>query len=64
LALGFVVPFGYALSMFLGAAIAAVAHLASREWAERYTVPICSGLIAGEGIMGVLVAIVNNFVLK
>src|SRR5207248_9771222 len=46
--LGFTLPFYYPLAMFLGAAIAAIAHAFSKEKAERYTVPISSGLIAGE----------------
>jgi len=50
--------------MFLGALIAWIAHALSKERAERYTVPISSGLIAGESIIGVIVAILNNFVLK
>jgi uncharacterized oligopeptide transporter (OPT) family protein len=62
--LGFTLPFYYPLAMFLGALIAAVSHVLSKERAERYTVPISSGLIAGESIVGVIVAILNNFVLK
>jgi OPT family oligopeptide transporter len=62
--LGFTLPFYYPLAMFLGAAIAAIGHALSKEKAERYTVPISSGLIAGESIIGVIVAILNNFVLK
>jgi uncharacterized oligopeptide transporter (OPT) family protein len=50
--------------MFLGALVAAIAHAVSKERAERYTVPISSGLIAGESIVGVIVAVLNNFVLK
>jgi len=62
--LGFTLPFYYPLAMFLGALIAWIAHALSKERAERYTVPISSGLIAGESIIGVIVAILNNFVLK
>ncbi len=62
--LGFILPFYYPLAMFLGAAIAALAHRISRVRAERYTVPISSGLIAGESIVGVIVAIINNFFIK
>ena len=36
----------------------------SKSTAERYTIAIASGLIAGESIMGVVVAALNNFVLK
>jgi OPT family oligopeptide transporter len=62
--LGFILPFYYPLAMFLGASIAALARVASKERAERYTVPISSGIIAGESIVGVIVAILNNFVIK
>ncbi len=62
--LGFILPFYYPLAMFLGAAIAALAAKLAKARAERYTVPISSGLIAGESIVGVIVAILNNFVLK
>jgi uncharacterized oligopeptide transporter (OPT) family protein len=62
--LGFILPFYYPLAMVLGATLAALAHWRSKASAERYTVPISSGLIAGESIVGVIVAIVNNFVLK
>jgi uncharacterized oligopeptide transporter (OPT) family protein len=43
-----------------------MADVAKRLWpaaADRYTVPIASGAIAGESIMGVIVAGLNNFVL-
>lgn len=62
--LGFILPFYYPLAMFLGAAIAALAQRVARARAERYTVPISSGLIAGESIVGVIVAIINNFFIK
>ncbi len=62
--LGFILPFYYPLAMFLGALLAALAHKFSKTRAERYTVPISSGLIAGESIVGVIVAIVNNFILR
>jgi OPT family oligopeptide transporter len=62
--LGFILPFYYPLAMFLGAGVASLAQLASKARADRYTVAISSGLIAGESIVGVIVAIVNNFVLK
>jgi len=62
--LGFILPFYYPLAMFLGALLAWLAARFAKERAERYTVPISSGLIAGESIVGVIVAILNNFVLK
>jgi uncharacterized oligopeptide transporter (OPT) family protein len=47
------------VSMFLGAALA----LGFSKWkpkaAEQYTVPVSSGIIAGESLMGVLIAILG-----
>ena len=61
--LGLILPFFYPLSMFLGALIAHVATKSNKAWAERYIVPIAAGGIAGESIVGVIVAALNNFVL-
>ena len=64
LGLGFILPFYNPLAMFLGALIAWGIEKISKSTAERYTIAIASGLIAGESIMGVVVAALNNFVLK
>ena len=64
LGLGFVLPFYYPMAMFFGAVVAEVVKRMKPQTAERYIVPISSGLIAGESIVGVLVAIVNNFILS
>ncbi|XXX72862.1 OPT family oligopeptide transporter [Sorangium sp. So ce134] len=61
--LGLILPFYQPLSMFLGAAIAAIVG-ARKGKAEAYVVPVASGLIAGESIVGVVVAALNNFVLR
>ncbi|MDI1444280.1 OPT family oligopeptide transporter [Polyangium sp. 6x1] len=60
--LGFILPFYYPLAMFLGAVAAFIAGKVSKK-GEEMTVPIASGLIAGESIIGVIVATLNNFVL-
>jgi OPT family oligopeptide transporter len=62
--IGFILPFYYPLAMFLGAVLATVAEKVNAKWAERFVVPISSGLIAGESIIGVIVAGLNNFVLN
>lgn len=61
--LGFILPFYYPLAMWLGAVAAEAFDRVSKTAAGRYVVPIASGLIAGESIVGVAVAAINNFVL-
>lgn len=63
LGLGMILPASSSISMCLGAAIAALITSIDKKVAERYVVPVASGLIAGESILGVLVAALNNFVL-
>lgn len=48
--LGFILPFYSPFAMFLGALIAEIGKRLNAERAERYTVPIASGIIAGESI--------------
>jgi uncharacterized oligopeptide transporter (OPT) family protein len=62
--LGMLLPFSTSLSFVLGALAAWVFHRVSARQADRFTVPVASGVIAGESIVGVLVAALNNFVLK
>ena len=58
LGLAFVIPFYNSLSMFLGAAIATLLEKKAPATAERFVVPVSSGLIAGESLVGVGVALV------
>lgn len=62
--LGMILPFYQPLQMFLGAAIAAIVMARKDGRAGDYVVPVASGLIAGESLIGVVVAALNNFVLK
>jgi uncharacterized oligopeptide transporter (OPT) family protein len=62
--LGLILPFATSLSFLIGAIIAAIFERIDRRQAERFVVPIASGVIAGESIVGVIVAALNNFVLK
>ncbi|MBI2604580.1 MAG: OPT/YSL family transporter [Deltaproteobacteria bacterium] len=55
--LAFVIPFFNSLSMFIGALIALVLEKKKPAFAERYVIPVSSGLIAGESIMGIIVAL-------
>lgn len=68
--LAFVIPFNTCLSMFLGAFLF---WLAGLKWKDTKKMvnkifvqnlePICAGVIAGGALMGILVAILENFVL-
>jgi uncharacterized oligopeptide transporter (OPT) family protein len=57
LGLAFVIPFWNTLSMFVGALAAWVLLRVHREVAERHTISVASGLIAGESLMGVALAL-------
>ena len=63
LGLGFILPFYYPLAMFLGALAAWWWTKSNKKSADEFLVPIAAGLIAGISLMGVLAAIMNNFVL-
>jgi uncharacterized oligopeptide transporter (OPT) family protein len=63
LGLGFILPFQYPLSMFLGAVIAWIWTKYNKVSAEAYIVPVSSGIIAGVSIVGVLAAMMNNLIL-
>ena len=60
--LGFILPFYSPFAMFLGAAIAYFVAKGGKK-VEDLIVPVASGLIAGESIVGVIVQALNNFVL-
>jgi uncharacterized oligopeptide transporter (OPT) family protein len=62
--LGLILPFYQPLAMFIGALVAALAGRKKGSRLAELVVPIASGLIAGESIVGVVVAGLNNFVLK
>jgi putative OPT family oligopeptide transporter len=57
LGLAFVIPFWNTLSMFSGALIAWIISKGAGAFAERYTIPVASGVIAGESLMGVFTAL-------
>lgn len=62
--LGMILPFYQPLQMFLGAAIAAIVSSDKDSKAAEFVIPVASGLIAGEALVGVVVAVINNFVLR
>jgi uncharacterized oligopeptide transporter (OPT) family protein len=55
-----VVPAYNSISMFLGALLAWLLAKASPKTDEKYTVPVASGLIAGESLMGVAVILADQ----
>ena len=57
LGLAWVIPFQNALSFAIGAAIAVVWTRWRRDSAERLTIPIASGLVAGESLVAAFIAI-------
>lgn len=60
--LGLILPFFSPFMMFVGALLGELARRLDKAWAERYVVPLSAGVIAGESIVGVIVAGINNFV--
>jgi uncharacterized oligopeptide transporter (OPT) family protein len=62
--LGFILPFFNPFSMLLGALLAWLWSRRNRQHAERYAVPVASGIIAGESIVSVIIALLNNLLLR
>jgi len=63
LGLGLLLPLSTSLAMLIGAAIGALATRRRTDTAERVVWPISAGALAGESLAGVIVALVNNFIL-
>ncbi|MBF0361507.1 MAG: OPT/YSL family transporter [Oligoflexia bacterium] len=57
--LAMVIPFFNSLSMFIGATIALVLTKKAPAVAERFIIPVSSGIIAGESILGIIVALLS-----
>ncbi len=55
--LSMVIPFYNSLSMFLGGLIALVLEKKAKLTADKYIIPVSSGIIAGESLMGVAIAL-------
>ena len=55
LGISMVMPGANSVAMFTGSAIAAGMRRLRPAWAERTVVPVSSGLIAGESLMGIVV---------
>ncbi len=59
--IAFVIPAYNSVSMFIGAFIAWVLEKRTPAFGDTYTVPVASGLIAGESLMGIAVAMMIAF---
>lgn len=57
LGIAMVIPGANCLAMFVGAAVAELVRRRRKDLADRYIVPVSSGLIAGESLMGIVLAI-------
>ena len=57
LGIAMVIPGSNGIAMFAGALIAEILRRRARAFAARYVVPVSSGLIAGESLVGVLIAL-------
>jgi uncharacterized oligopeptide transporter (OPT) family protein len=55
LGISLVVPGANAIAMFIGAAAVEIVRRRDKDLAERAAVPVASGFIAGESLMGILV---------
>jgi uncharacterized oligopeptide transporter (OPT) family protein len=59
LGLAFVIPFFNSLAMFIGASIGLILEKKAPRIAEKYVIPVSSGVIAGESLMGVAIALLT-----
>jgi putative OPT family oligopeptide transporter len=57
LGIAMVIPGSNGIAMFAGALIAEILRRRARAFADRYVVPVSSGLIAGESLVGVAIAL-------
>ena len=57
LGISMVIPGSNSIAMFTGGLVAEILRRRRPAFADRYVVPVGSGLIAGESLMGVAVAL-------
>ena len=57
--LSLVIPCFNSISMFLGACAALWLSKAKPKIHQQYTIPVSSGIIAGESLMGVVLALLT-----
>jgi uncharacterized oligopeptide transporter (OPT) family protein len=61
LGLAFVIPAWNSISLFLGAAVAALVIRAAPVAGDRYILPVAAGLVAGESLMGIVTIAIHVF---
>lgn len=61
LGLGMITPFSSVVSIAVGGFVAWLWSLANPQQAERYTIPVASGLITGESLMAVFIQGIGYF---
>ena len=61
LGLAFVVPASYSLTMFAGGLIALILSRVAKAWSTRFLVASCAGIIAGDSLTGVGLALYRIF---
>lgn len=59
--LGFVIPAYNSIAIFLGAMVAAVVGKAAPKWSAKFMIICASGIIAGESLSGVALALMRIF---
>ncbi len=59
--LGFILPAGVTISVFIGGLIALLVSRSFRKWSSRFLVAVCVGLIAGESLTGIGIALGRVF---
>lgn len=59
--LAFTLPASNCISMFVGALIVLVLEKSKPRAAEGYVVPVASGVLAGESLIGVVIALLTTF---
>lgn len=57
--LAFIVPAYYSIAMFLGAMLLVIWRKNRPDTAKVFAIAVASGLIAGEGLMGVITAVLT-----
>ncbi len=55
--LGFTLPAFYSLSMFIGGVALVISNKFAKSWADRFLIVLAAGVVAGESITGVGIAI-------